>query len=586
MGTLAKALFNVYESIMGRLGVGVLPLCVITTMATVAGAVAPPPATAARTYEIYSCTRPDGSVAPADGWSASLAMATFGAVCTNGHPGSANFVPGTVGRDTMSFLVWSPPSASASRLVALRIRRSVVVSPSAGAGTFVYRLNTPSTAYRAPDVREQCHSRFYCSQIPESDVVVAGLSGGNIYLMLVCQDADCYGPTGPELSSATLVNATLTLSDEVAPTFSTLGGSLISSRPLWGVADLTYEAADIGSGIYRQKLVVDGNRLVDEVADSNGGKCHDAMPGWGTPYEFDYTIPCAARVNGRIWFDLNRVAAGPHQIEASIEDAAGNARTIYAGAIDVVSDPARRTFDAQGVVGLTNPLGDRPGAAPNGANASRDALVTAYVQRLRHGRQAGAPTRAASTYPHAPTVVARVTSAGRPVAGAVLSVLERDSGSSTWRVTRTLTTSQRGAASLRLAPGPSRQVRFAYVPDSESPTFVSGGEVTIGIRPRVTFTVAPRRLRTGQRVRFTGRVAGGTIPSSGLALSLQATGLDGRWLTFKTIRTTAAGRFRARYRFRATTGSVRYRFRIRVLRQGGYPFAEAYSRPLSVRVKG
>jgi hypothetical protein len=168
----------------------------------------------------------------------------------------------------------------------------------------------------------------------------------------------------------------------------------------------------------------------------------------------------------------------------------------------------------------------------------------------------------------------------------VIAVLERESGSGTWRATRSVTTSRRGIVSLRLGPGPSRSVRFAYVPDSESSTFISSGALTVSVRPRATLHASPTRLHTGQRVRFAGRVIGGTIPSTGLALSLQATGLDGRWLTFKTIRTTAAGRFRARYRFKATTGSVRYRFRIRVLRQGGYPFAAAYSRPVSVRVQG
>jgi hypothetical protein len=57
--------------------------------------------------------------------------------------------------------------------------------------------------------------------------------------------------------------------------------------------------------------------------------------------------------------------------------------------------------------------------------------------------------------------VARVTAAGKPVASAVVSVLERESGSRVWRATRSVTTSRLGGVSVKLAPGPSREVRFA-----------------------------------------------------------------------------------------------------------------------------
>jgi hypothetical protein len=496
-------------------------------------------------------------------------------------------------KDANATIGWKPTGDAILR--AITIRRRAYVSTSVGAGTTIYRLNAPTLEYRDPDVREQCHSRIYCSEVPWSDVVLAGLNWSDpirtltpaaIYITVRCHDDTCMDSQQSIATNVMVASATLTLGDDTAPTFSGVGGSMTTGAPIWGVADLKYKAADIGGGIYRQNLVVDGKTIVEEVADRNGGKCYDAMPGWGTPYEFDYTLPCAAKVDGRIALDLNRIAPGTHEISASIEDAAGNSRTIYSGAINVLSDPARRLFDARGVVGLVNPMGDRPGFVANGLNASRDAVVDAYARRVRHGRQIGRPARATSTYPSSPTLIARVTAGGKPVANAVVSVIERESGSRVWRATRSLTTSRLGGVMVRLAPGPSREVRFAYVSDSESPTFVNSRSLTVNVRPRATLSATPKRLRTGRRVRFSGRVTGGRIPPAGLALSLQASGLDGRWLTFKTIRTTSAGRFRAAYRFTATTGSVRYRFRIRVLRQGGYPFAAAYSRPVSVRVTG
>ena len=62
--------------------------------------------------------------------------------------------------------------------------------------------------------------------------------------------------------------------------------------------------------------------------------------------------------------------------------------------------------------------------------------------------------------------------------------------------------------------------------------------------------------------------------------------LSGRWQTFRTMRTDAAGRWAIRYRFRRTRGVQRYRFRARLPREASYPFAAGGSRSLTVRVRG
>jgi hypothetical protein len=45
-----------------------------------------------------------------------------------------------------------------------------------------------------------------------------------------------------------------------------------------------------------------------------------------------------------------------------------------------------------------------------------------------------------------------------------------------------------------------------------------------------------------------------------------------RWQAFKSARTAAEGRFRARYRFRETSGRRLYLFRAIVRAQAGYPY--------------
>ena len=62
--------------------------------------------------------------------------------------------------------------------------------------------------------------------------------------------------------------------------------------------------------------------------------------------------------------------------------------------------------------------------------------------------------------------------------------------------------------------------------------------------------------------------------------------LSDRWQTFRTTRTDAAGRWAIRYRFKRTRGVQRFRFRARLPREAGYPFAAGASRSLTVRVRG
>jgi hypothetical protein len=53
-----------------------------------------------------------------------------------------------------------------------------------------------------------------------------------------------------------------------------------------------------------------------------------------------------------------------------------------------------------------------------------------------------------------------------------------------------------------------------------------------------------------------------------------------------TPRSDGGGRWSYRYRFGATRGVVRYRFRARIRREAAYPFELGYSRRVRVTVRG
>ena len=94
-----------------------------------------------------------------------------------------------------------------------------------------------------------------------------------------------------------------------------------------------------------------------------------------------------------------------------------------------------------------------------------------------------------------------------------------------------------------------------------------------------------RRLLNGQSVLFSGRLRALPPPPGGKLLELQVV-VRGRWQTFRTTRTDASGRWRVRYRFHATAGLQRYRFRARLPAEAGYPYEAGVSPTRVVVVRG
>jgi hypothetical protein len=94
-----------------------------------------------------------------------------------------------------------------------------------------------------------------------------------------------------------------------------------------------------------------------------------------------------------------------------------------------------------------------------------------------------------------------------------------------------------------------------------------------------------RTVRNGEAVSFNGRLVGQHVPDGGKLIDLQAY-YRGGWRTFATPRTDSRGRWFYRYRFGATRGTVRYRFRARIRREAAYPYELGYSRRVVVTVRG
>jgi hypothetical protein len=178
---------------------------------------------------------------------------------------------------------------------------------------------------------------------------------------------------------------------------------------------------------------------------------------------------------------------------------------------------------------------------------------------------------------------------GRGVSGrSVLVTQKPGSGSRSRRSVQLLKTGPDGGFAMKLAPGVSRRVTVSFAGDrrnSES----SAGSLRLGVRGSLTFAARPLRLRTGQKVRFRGRVRPGAArhPSRGSVVAIRYFERSSRsWRPVLVARTDRFGRFRAAYRFRYITGRATIRLRASLLPAQDFPYLPADSRPVTVRVQG
>jgi len=189
-------------------------------------------------------------------------------------------------------------------------------------------------------------------------------------------------------------------------------------------------------------------------------------------------------------------------------------------------------------------------------------------------------------YGRAVRVQGRLTTPGEnPLPGAEVQVFERvQRPDAAPRPIGTVTTSRTGRFSFRIGAGPNRIVSFRYGGTKTIRPDVA--DVDLRVRSSTSFSVSRSRVVNGQAVRFSGRLRGGNIPAEGKLVALQALS-RGRWRPFATTRASArTGRWSYTYRFDGTRGKVRYRFRVRVLREATYPFSTGASGTRRVLVRG
>jgi hypothetical protein len=251
----------------------------------------------------------------------------------------------------------------------------------------------------------------------------------------------------------------------------------------------------------------------------------------------------------RARWDSEAYPPGEYEFRAIAYDAAGNSASSQS---QVDGSPMRLSSPLKIATTLLSSFRSR--SVPFGRGAS-------FSGRLIAGRQA-------------------------PLSGMPVQVIERfDPGAVPRERISTVRTGAGGSFSIRLGPGPSRDL-VAVAPATATFRPASSQPLRLAVRSGVRMRVSSPVAKVGGRaVVFRGGVSGNgaAIPAEGKAVQLQFRLQDLPWSEFRTVRTDQRGHFHYAYRFADDDSrGVRFRFRAFVPAQAGWPFEPAGSAPVEI----
>jgi hypothetical protein len=315
--------------------------------------------------------------------------------------------------------------------------------------------------------------------------------------------------------------------------------------------------------------------VVDEHSGPAAGELHYRRLGTDTWTDLPTKlVPDPARPGtGQLVAPMPDLGPGTYVFRADAVDAAGNA-----------SSTTRRADGTEMTIRkVVPPSGERPAAA-HAAGRER----TRIFARLRWGGRDG--TEVTVPFGATATLSGRFLDAeGAGLAGRRLLVVSRPSHGSLAPTRRArVETGPHGGFRLTLPAGPSRRIAVTFVGENQLEP-AHRAPLQLRVRGGLDFHAAPVSLRTGQAVRFWGRVRahGAPLPRRGKLVAIQyLESSTGRWRPVLVTRSDHAGHFHARYRFRYLTGRARIRLRAVALAEERWPYAPGASRPLTVRVNG
>jgi hypothetical protein len=497
----------------------------------------------AGTYVMRSCNVPGHASATIGPWQP-LPAASMAVVDTCLSGGTIGFALPAVHRmasDARAVLRLARPSDGPRSTIGFLGLRLWLVARLTGAGSSLYVATTTRTAAGAIGQR--------VVRPPGADAVRAPLAMAldargteALQVELVCSgDAsqDCLPDDGMPLA---IHGMEVTLVEDVAPTASISGGTLLAAGPVSGVRSLRYLASDPESGIVSVEALIG-----DTVVGSRDLTARCAYA--------DLTA-CPASDEGSLEVDTHDAPDGRYPLTLRVTDAAANQQVVRAPAFVQT------------------------------ANEDRASSAGAVDGNVRLAVRFAGSSRSTATVPYGRRVIVRgrlTTASRRGLGHAAIDVLERPARAGAREVAvGSVRTRADGTFSYALARhGPSRTVRLSSAPDA-------AGRVAAASRPLALRVRAASRLRVSLRgitVRFSGRVLSGPLPGRGKRVWLRGRAPGYAWAPFASVLTDRLGRFSGSYRLHAHRPGVELQFRVVVPAQRGYPYLGYRGPPLTRRVR-
>ncbi len=540
------------------------------------------PAAWAGSYHVYSCRTPTGLMAPTDGWTPSehpnydptVNTCESGGGLIAGLEATASHISDTE-NDQATWTFKAPEGEIITEATLWR------AGDNPGGGTkeasYLFWLAGNSPTGPTNHIFDECIASTGCQGegnfayplAPENRIVAKRneLSEPGLSLSATCGSPyikPCPTNEGGKITydaEIELFAADIVLSQPNGPTVSAVSGGLAEDPIVTGTSDISFHAADPGSGVYEAIVTVDGQLLEHKIVDEENGRCRSLGGTADGLNAFLYTKPCPAETSADLPLDTVALRNGPHHLVVTVTDAAGDGATV---------------LDREITVANSLP----PGCAASGilgAHGAGEAVTLTAGWRRHHG------ARLRARYGEAHTIEGRLADAAGAIANAPIEVCElpayRGASAALLALAHTSATGRFSLVLPRTLPSGTLRIAYRANPLQELPAALAA--LTLTVPAPLRLHVAPHATRSEGTIRFHGRLLAGPIPAGGKQLILEARSPGGRWLEFHVIRTGPTGAFAYRYRFRLP-GPARFQFRVVSEAEADFPFSAGASNVVGV----
>ena len=280
-------------------------------------------------WTLVSCTNPDGTPAPVDGWTpgewAGAPVTGSGAVngCATGGALSA-VSSGAAPAFTGPEWVFTAPAGDT---IAGGTITTDLTAPQGQAW-----IGSPQPAFDANDVIISCAAGGACGTA--GVVPISHPGGTTLYAPALCVDFSATTCPAQGLNAQVDIKAAdIELADSATPSASDVSGRLVAGHargiaPLRLLASDPAESGGFGPGVYAVTVSIDGTSVYAGPPSARG-----ACPSVGTDavtghLMFDHAQPCPPTAHVWIPVDTSSLSDGRHALTVVVTDAGGDAATV------------------------------------------------------------------------------------------------------------------------------------------------------------------------------------------------------------------------------------------------------------------